>query len=256
MKTNTTRVYEYPKNYARFYDLIYHQLRDSVDKEYFLQEMKRPKGKVLEMGVGTGRFFIEALNQGVDIYGFDISKAMLNMLYNKLEKERHSRITRQNMLNFNYDERFDLIVAPFRVMMHLTDKEDQIMVLNNAYRHLKPKGKFIFDTFAPDLHQLINGLDNHTDFEGEYEPGKRVKRIVSTKPDLINQLINITFRLEWDEIDGLKTEEWKFPLRFFFRYELEHLIERSDFKNYRILGDYHGNELNTNSKEFIVTCVK
>jgi SAM-dependent methyltransferase len=247
---------KYPKNFARFYDLIYHQIRDSVDKEFFLQEMKQAKGKVLEMGVGTGRFFMEALNQGVDIYGLDISESMITVLQNKLKKEDQKRINIQNMVNFDYDQRFDLIVAPFRVFMHLIDKAEQITALNNAYHHLNSNGKFIFDTFVPDLQQLINGLNNHVDFEGEHEPGKKIKRIVSTKPDLINQLINITFRLEWDENDGLKQEEWKFPLRFFFRYELEHLIERSDFRNYKILGDYHGNELNAHSKEFIVICQK
>jgi len=54
----------------------------------------------------------------------------------------------------------------------------------------------------------------------------------------------------------IKNEEWKVPLRFFFRYELEHLIERSKFKKYKILGDYQGNELNHKSREFIVTCLK
>ncbi len=246
----------YPATYARFYDLIYHQLRDSVDKEFFLQELKQVKGKVLEMGVGTGRFFVEALNQGVDIYGLDISESMISVLLDKLSPEHHKRISLQNMVNFHFADRFELIVAPFRVMMHLLDKNEQLAALNNVYRHLKSNGKFIFDTFVPDLRQLINGFDNHIDFEAEYEPGKKIKRIVSTKPDLLNQLINVTFRLEWIESDGLKQEEWKFPMRFFFRYELEHLIERSAFKNYKILGDYHGKELDANSKEFIVICKK
>jgi hypothetical protein len=66
----------------------------------------------------------------------------------------------------------------------------------------------------------------------------------------------VSFRLEWDEEGGKKEENWTLPLRFFFRYELEHLIERSAFDNYRILGDYMGNELNENSKEFIAVCRK
>jgi len=246
----------YPATYARFYDLIYQQLRDSVDKEFFLKELKQVKGKVLEIGVGTKRFFVEALNKGVDIYGIDISKSMINVLLAKLRPEHHKRISLQNMVNFHFADRFELIVAPLRVMMHLLDKKDQLAALNNACRHLKPGGTFIFDTFIPDLRQLISGLDDHTDFDAEYEPGKKIKRMVSTNPDLLNQLINITFRLEWDEDDGLKREEWKFPMRFFFRYELEHLIERSAFKSYKILGDYHGNELDANSKEFIIICKK
>jgi hypothetical protein len=83
-----------------------------------------------------------------------------------------------------------------------------------------------------------------------------MRRIVSTTPDLINQIINVDFRMEWEEGDQWKHEIWKVPMRFFFRYELEHLVERSKFESYKILGDYQGNELNQDSKEFVVICQK
>ncbi len=51
---------EYPLNFARFYDLIYHELRDGVDHQFFLDEIKRARGRILEIGAGTGRFFINA----------------------------------------------------------------------------------------------------------------------------------------------------------------------------------------------------
>lgn len=247
---------EYPDTFARFYDLIYNHIRDSVDHEFYLREIGHTKGRVLEIGSGTGRFFTDALNRGADIYGTDISASMIAILQSKLEKKHHNRISRQNIVDFRYNSKFDLIIAPFRVFMHLTGKEEQLKALNNVYKHLKSGGRFIFDVFVPDLGQLLNGINNVTDFDGEYEPGKRFKRTVSTKPDLINQLINIDFFLEWDEDDGRKQEHWLTPLRFFFRYELEHLLDRSDFENYKILGGFQGNDLNENSKEFIMVCQK
>jgi len=248
--------FEYPENFARFYDLIYHEVRDSVDLEFFQNEIRQTKGKILEIGVGTGRSFTQALKEGADIYGLDISPAMIGVLLKKLEKEQHWRISLQNIVDFRFDFRFDLIIAPFRVMMHVLDKEEQIRAINNVYDHLNPNGRFIFDAFIPDLNRLITGFDNYTDFEGEYEPGKKMRRIVSTTPDLINQIINVDFRMEWEEGDQWKHEIWKVPMRFFFRYELEHLVERSKFESYKILGDYQGNELNQDSKEFVVICQK
>jgi len=248
--------FSYPDAFARFYDLIYHRLRNDVDNEFFLDRIKQAEGKVLEIGVGTGRFFLDALDSGADIYGFDISPSMINILKEKLTEDQADRISIQNIIDFSYDLEFDLIIAPFRVIMHLIDKGEQIKALNTVYRHLKPGGKFIFDSFVPDLKQLVTGLDNHTDFKGEYEPGKNLKRIVSTKPALIDQIINVSFRLEWDENGGSKSENWTLPLRFFFRYELEHLVERSDFDYYDIYGDYQGNKLSEESKEFIVVCQK
>jgi SAM-dependent methyltransferase len=248
--------FEYPKNFARFYDQIYHFQRDGVDNEYFLNEVLKTNGRKLEIGVGTGRLFCNALKHGSDIYGIDISQSMLDVLFNKIDSQQHHRINLQNIIDFHFDFKFNLAIAPFRVIMHLLDKKDQLLALNNVYKHLEKNGRFIFDVFIPDMQLLINGIDNQVDYEGEYEPGKKIRRIVSTKPDLLNQIINVNFRLEWDEDNELKIQDWSVPLRYYFRYELEHLIERSMFGNYQILGDYQGNELNNDSKEFVAICTR
>lgn len=247
---------KYPESFARFYDTIYHQLRDSVDSGYFLNEIKNIKGRVLEIGVGTGRLFQGALNNGADIYGIDVSESMIDVLYKKLPEEQHYRISCQNIIDFSLDMKFDLVVAPFRVLMHLEKKEDQLKAFNNVCRHLNTNGRFIFDVFVPDLNQIIKGLDNKMDFEGEYAPGKKLRRFVSTVPDLINQTIEVSFTMEWEDNGGLQHDYWKLPMRFFFRYELEHLIERSQFAEYDIFGDYSGSRLQKDSKEFVVVCRK
>jgi SAM-dependent methyltransferase len=249
-------IYTYPESFARFYDTIYHNLRDSVDNDYFQNEIKNTSGKVLEIGVGTGRLFSYALNHQADIYGLDISESMLDVLHKKVPSDQHFRLSMQNMVDFTFDFKFDLIIAPFRVIMHLLEKEDQIKAINNIYDHLNPDGRFIFDTFIPDLKQLINGIDNQMDFEGEYTTGKKVRRFATTSPDLINQIILVNFHMEWEENTGLCHDNWSLPLRFFFRYEIEHLIERSKFPSYKIYGDYQKNKLNRESKEFVVVCQK
>jgi SAM-dependent methyltransferase len=246
----------YPDFFARFYDLIYHQVRDSVDNTFYLDRIMETRGKILEVGVGTGRLFSQALEKKADIFGIDISPAMVDILKKKIDPQHHSRISLRNIIDFKSDNEFDLVIAPFRVFMHLIEKEDQIMALNNVCKNLKRGGSFIFDLFVPDLKMLINGLDNIVDFDGEYEPGKRVKRIVSTKPDVMNQIINILFRFEWNDEKDKYSGEWNSRLRYFHRYELEHLLDRSDFTDYDIRGDFEGGVLSQGSKEFIITCCK
>lgn len=247
---------EYPQNFARFYDLIYHSQRDGVDNDYFHSEIMKTEGKVLEVGVGTGRMFTRALDAGADIYGIDISQYMLDVLTSKIGEEHQKRISKQNIIDFGFSSCFDLIIAPFRVFMHLTDKKEQLIALNNVYKNLNKGGRFIFDVFIPDLKQLINGLSEFVDYEAEYEPGSYLRRIVTTRPDMINQIINVNFRLEWRESGKDMKEDWLVPLRYFFRFELEHLIERSKFTDYCIIGDYNGSALTNESKEFIVICKK
>lgn len=247
---------KYPPTFARFYDTIYHQIRDGVDNEFFLDEIRKAKGRVLEVGTGTGRLFMNALAGGADIYGLDISESMLEVLYKKLPQDQYYRLSLQNVMDFSFDIRFDLIIAPFRVLMHLIDKYDQLKALNNVCRHLNAGGAFIFDVFVPDLLMLVNGVHNNMDFEGEYEPGYLLRRFVTTEPDLIHQTILVNFHMEWQEGGGWKHDDWSVPLRFLFRYELEHLIDRSDFREYEIYGDYTGSKLDKSSKEFIAVCRK
>lgn len=247
---------EYPDFIAEFYDLIYHQVRDGVDNQFYLDRIKETKGRVLEAGSGTGRLFIQALESGADIYGIDISPSMLDILKSKLRKKDLHRVSLRSITDFQFDQPFDLIVAPFRVFMHLLKREDQLKALKNVMRHLSRGGRFIFDVFVPDLNYIINGMDNVTDFEGEYKPGRKIKRITTTEPDLINQTIGITFRYEWDDDGRLISKEWKTMLRFFFRYELEHLVERAGFSEFTILGDFEDHLLGKDSKEFIMVCKK
>jgi SAM-dependent methyltransferase len=247
---------EYPDFFARFYDLIYSQLRDGVDNRFYLARIKETKGKILEIGSGTGRLLTEALSEGADIYGIDLSPAMIEILRTKLNLEQQQRISLQNMISFRFDHKFDLIIAPFRVFMHLPDKKDQLRALNHIWKSLNPGGTFIFDAFVPNLQMLISGLDNVKDFEGEYEPGKRITRVVSTKPDLLNQIIFMTFMIDWNDGNKVHRREWNSSLHYFFRFELEHLIERSYFRSYSISGDFEGNGLDHDSKEFVVVCRK
>jgi SAM-dependent methyltransferase len=157
-------------------------------------------------------------------------------------------------LSLHLDKKFDLIIAPFRVFSHLIEPEDQLQALNSIYEHLNPGGRFIFDLYVPDLGILLNGINELVDFEGEYAPGKKLKRTVSAHSDLIRQTNAVTMTMTWDDEAGERTESWQLPMRFFFRYELEHLVHRSKLTLKNIYGDYEEHELGSDSKDFIVVC--
>ena len=45
----------YPDFFARFYDVIYRKVRDGVDNRFYLDRIRECKGRILEIGSGTGR---------------------------------------------------------------------------------------------------------------------------------------------------------------------------------------------------------
>jgi len=125
-----------------------------------------------------------------------------------------------------------------------------------VHDHLNDKGLYIFDLFVPDPRLMAEGIDNITDFEGEYEPGKKVRRTVSSKTDIVNQLLDVTMRFTWDEDNRQIEKVWKLKMRLFFRYEIEHLVRLSKLTLVNIFGDYNENQLSASSKEFVIICSK
>jgi SAM-dependent methyltransferase len=246
----------YPDFFAKYYDKIYHQLRDTVDHAFYLEQIKKAPGRVLETGTGTGRFFSEALEQGADIYGIDISPAMTDILKTKIPARHHHRVSLQNIVDFRFAFSFSLIIAPFRTFMHLVTVSEQLKALKNIYGYLEERGTFIFDAFVPNLDIISNGISEQKDFEAEVEPGMILRRIVNAKSDLIEQITKINFRFEFDDGKTIVKQEWNSCLRLFFRWELEHLLNQSPFKKWEIFGDFNGNPLSKDSKEFIVICKK
>jgi SAM-dependent methyltransferase len=246
----------YPKYVARFYDVVYGQVRGAIDKAYYVCKLVSCKGPSLEVGVGTGRIFLEALRSGADVYGTDISAEMIAVLRDKLEPRHHHRIVLGDLVTMNLGKRFDLVVAPFRVLSHVIGIEDQIKALNTVYEHLNPGGIFIFDLFVPNLKMILDGLPPTVDFEGEYAPGQHVKRTVSAASDLITQTTSVTMAFDWNEEREEFHNAWSFPMRFFFRYELEHLIARSKLTLKALYGDFAEMPLASSSQEFIVHCVR
>ncbi len=245
---------DYPEYVARFYDIIYHSMRSEVDTDFYLKEISGTRGRILEIGVGTGRFFTAALKNGADIYGIDISKSMVDILYTKIDPEFKNRVSIQSAVDFKFPFRFNLILAPFRVFSHLLTIEEQLSALNNIYDHLEENGRLIFDLYVPDPAMIASGLNNQTDFTGTYEPGKKFSRTVDMKADIVDQISDITMTFRWDQDGREKVGKWNFKFRFYFRYELEHLIRRSKLTLEKIYGDFNKGELKEGSGEFIVIC--
>ncbi|NJK85247.1 MAG: hypothetical protein HC906_04050 [Bacteroidales bacterium] len=179
---------------------------------------------------------------------------MVDVLKEKLDPSQHFRIKQDDAITMNLNKQFKLIIAPFRVFSHILDTESQLTFLNNVHNHLEEGGTFIFDLFVPNPELLYKGINNVVDFEGEYSPGRWLKRTSSSIPDIVNQLLNITMKFEWLENDQVHEKEWKLKMRFYFRYELECLVQLSRLKLVSIYGDYSEGALNAGSKEFVVVC--
>lgn len=180
---------------------------------------------------------------------------MIEQCRRKLAAGDRDRVQVADAVSFKADRRFALVCAPFRVLSHVHDTADQLRLLDAVHDSLEPGGAFVFDLYVPNLKLLMEGLKEVTDFNGEHAPGRRLRRIVSSEPaDLSRQTNRVGMTFVWEEEDGEHRDAWTFDMRFFFRYEIEHLVARSKLLLESIHGDFAGGVLEAASREFVVTC--
>jgi SAM-dependent methyltransferase len=173
----------------------------------------------------------------------------------KLAETDRQRVWVADATRLKTDRRFALIVAPFRVLSHVLEPADQLRVLGAVREHLRPGGRFVFDLYVPNLGMLVEGVPEKTDFDGEHAPGRRLRRFISSAPgDLARQTSRVRMRFLWEEEDGEHENEWRFDMRFFFRFELEHLVARSALSLEAIHGDFAGGPLTPDSRDYVVVC--
>ena len=214
---------------ARYYDAAYGQPRGGDDVAFYRELAVASYGPVLELGVGTGRVLLPIAELGIPVTGVDSSPRMLQQLRRKRFPPT-LRLLCAPMQDFDLGaDRFTLIYAAFRSFQHLLEVEDQLACLACVRRHLAPGGTFAFDVFAPrfDLLAQARGEVEEARFELD---GESVVSYSRTSADQALQRLHVALRHERSSGGELVANECvPLELRYFFRYELEHLLARAGF---------------------------
>jgi len=225
---------------SKFYDIFSKGLNQDV--KFYLNEAKKSKGKVLEIAVGTGRISLPLLEAGVDLYGFDASQNMINVLEDKAKNKKidtKGRIKKADMRNFKYPHKFDLIIIPYRAFLHNITPDDQVKTLNLCHKHLKEGGKLIINFFFPNPYAMVNRKEGkETDITVKRKDFS-VRLQGYSRHDYTKQLIHIkhVYRVK---NKGKKIKEFieEFTLAWIGVNEFRHLAARTNFKVKHLYGDF------------------
>lgn len=227
---------------ARFYDIEHDALtEDLLMYENFARRCGSP---VLELGCGTGRVALRLARAGFDVTGLDASPAMLALAREKLARAglaERVRLLEADLCDFVLDGQFALATLAINTFMHFLTVADQVRALTNARRHLKPGGLLVIDLPRADRSLLLEAGEHLTVNQILTDPdtGRPILKLVAAMVDLATQIQYLT--LTYDETDEggvVHRTTASFQVHYFFRYEIELLLDKADFAVEALYGSY------------------
>jgi ubiquinone/menaquinone biosynthesis C-methylase UbiE len=215
---------------------------------------------VLELGCGTGRITMAIAEAGKPITGIDLSERMLERAVKKrsalqVETRQRVRLVQGDMTRFDLGETFRLIIIPFRPFQHLLEVRQQMDCLDCVRRHLAPGGRLILDVFQTEAERMHDPVHMREALVTEYETadGRHVRiseRIAAFHRAQQRNDVEMIYSIT--QTDGRQERlVFAWPLRYFFRYEVEHLLARCRFQVTAEYGNFDRTALRDDSPEMI-----
>ena len=238
------------------------------DVNFYLDAVHEHGDPVLELGCGTGRITLALAEAGHRVTGLDISERMLERCNRKraaLATEARERVhlVQGDMTRFDLGEKFRLVIIPFRPMQHLLEVKQQMSCLESVRRHLwadgrrvgEKRGQLILDVFQTDAERMHDPVHQKESRVTEYAtPDGRQVRITERVAAFHRAEQRNDVEMVFYVRDARGKEErlvFAWTLRYFFRYEVEHLLARCGFRVSAVYGDFDRSPLEDNSPEMI-----
>jgi ubiquinone/menaquinone biosynthesis C-methylase UbiE len=124
------------------------------DVEFYVGLAAEADGPIVELAVGTGRISIPiAQRTGRPVIGIDSSSAMLSLAReNAAEANIAIDLREGDMRDLDLVEASDLVICPYRALLHLPTWSDRRRVFERVARALRPGGRFAWNAFVFDHH--------------------------------------------------------------------------------------------------------
>jgi SAM-dependent methyltransferase len=252
---------EYSSFFAEFYDILH---ADISDVKALIRIAQKGGPHVLELGSGTGRILLPMAKAGMNVTGIEISQDMIDIANQKLDQEQlaikeRCKIVKGDVLDFNLDATFDLILASCNFVNHFTDYKSLKKMFAQVRNHLKDDGVFLVDCSLPDLPAMVAANHKQEIFEFDNsEKGTKIIDRFTPSYDFVNQLEHDYIVLEeYKEGQLLRREECKETLSFYFPREMIFLLESEGFTVFHQQGSLHKDiSIDQDSEEMVFFCRK
>jgi SAM-dependent methyltransferase len=233
--------------YAPFYDWENARTLGRKDVPFWKNVAAQVKGRILELGCGTGRISLPLARAGVKLVGVDRSARMLERASRRADalrrrqggRKRRLQLVRGDIrsLPFGPDE-FKMVLAPYGILQSLLRDRDLTATLASVSDVLEPGGLFGID-LVPDVPNWRE-YTNQVQLRGRAAGGSHLTLVESVRQDPRRHLT--IFKQTYFERRGREVTEHQFDLTFRTLpvRRMTNRLERAGFEVEAVLGDYHG----------------
>lgn len=204
-------------------------------------------GRILELGVGTGRIALPLAARGLRVHGIELSRAMAARLRGKPGAEA-VEVTVGDFATTRIpggEGAFSLAFVVWNTIMNLTTQAAQVACFRSVAVHLAPGGCFVVEVDLPDLQRL--------------PPGERYRpmRVTPTRfgfdeYDIANQgLVSHHFRVE----DG-HLAQMSVPFRYVWPAELDLMAELAGMRPFERWAGWLGERFASDSRTLVAVWQK
>lgn len=231
------------------------------DLSFYESLARRSEGPVLELGVGTGRVAIPLARAGWEVWGIDLSEAMLARARCQAGQALDERLhlLPGDMRDVELGRQFDLIFAALGTFHHLLTPDDQRACLRCVQRHLAPGGLFVCDlrpllfsaweqgASVPLLHDWTRVLPS---------TGETVVKLRSVRAEPARQVQHETHIYDRLSADGaVRRVVTTVDLRFTTRYEMKGLLREAGLELDQAYGDFDLSPYD-DASEYLITVAR
>jgi len=200
---------------------------------------------ILDLACGFGRHANRLAALGHQVTGIDLMPGFLEIgRRNAAEKGVQVIYQQGDMRQLSFIEMFDRVMMLFTAFGYFDD-EDNLLVLKNVARALKPGGSLVFD--IPNRDVILNGFLPYIVTEKDQNLMIDRNTFDSATGRLYNRRIIIR--------DDVRKDK-PFFVRIYNPTEISDVLDRAGLGVYKMYGGWDGQQISTDSRRMVVVARK
>lgn len=235
------------EDYLRIYVPVFE--RTPWEVEGIVNTLALPPGSsILDLCCGHGRHAIPLAQRGYKVTGLDLSEVFLHHAQADAEAQGvQVRWVHSDMRSIPFENEFDAVINMFTAFGYLETEDEDLKVLQQVHKALKPGSRFLLETMYRDglwLRYLPASINHYPD--GLIELEEREFDPLTSRNNVKVTLLHP---------DGRRTS-YSHSARLYTLTELAHMMEAAGLHVKAYYGGLDGSKLTLESRRLVVIAQK